>query len=313
MFLCMQRPLECGGGGGGGGDCGWTPGMAVQTLEVGEDDTAVVVAGAAAGAGTEAGTEAALAPCMMKQTGEASAATAAAALDWVPSRGALPRCPLAWPHATSCGTAWRRFVKERGGSGQDGPDRGGGGGGGGCGSGGGGSGGGGGTCPNTPDDELTRRSDKEHFAHSRRLMRLLRRARGLLGYAAGNGSEDAAVDMMPAVGNDGEGLERVHERIVRDGTVCPCARAGLIVVWRSNGDGSGGGGGGDSGGGGGGEREHRHGLHLQDSLSLHVTAPPSPLPLPVAFDIVPRVQEVRSGRLPATSSNICTALLSGFK
>lgn len=147
---------------------------------------------------------------------------------WVPSRGAMPRCPLAWPHATSCCTAWRRLT-------------------------------GGIHAPSTTDqsDAVSRRAEKEHIAHARRLLRLLRRARASQRLSERPPRDTGAGESTSPDGPGGGGHaaplafdvreltppasgERTHpssvtslERVVRDGTVCPCARAGLVVARRA--------------------------------------------------------------------------------
>ena len=232
----------------------------------------------------------------------------------------MPRCPLAWPHATSCGAAWRRLIAlesaKNDGGGRSGSE----------------SEGEGARNratyrlplnkdPSAEGDALSRRSEKEHLGHSRRLLRLLRRARssaargraieylpgsepgpesGVVG--AGSKQPHATTTTQTTVthvdssegGNteteEGAGgafafafeelaniigdppLERLKEEVVRDGTVCPCARSGLVVVWgtppvrlTSTVGGSGGvrrgemvgGGGGGGGGGSGGNSSGR--------------------------------------------------------
>ena len=141
-----------------------------------------------------------------------------------------PRCLLAWPHAATCEVAWHDYLRARvanagvtrtthGGEREDAGERG-----------------------SEKQKHLTKRatrarSDREHVAAQRRALRSLRRAR-VAAYAAyasrteerhaRHGTEESSVEMLAPFDAvvDGVVTETVdaEERVVRDGSLCPCAR-----------------------------------------------------------------------------------------
>ena len=146
-----------------------------------------------------------------------------------------PRCLLAWPHAATCEVAWHDYLRARvanagvtrtthGGEREDAGERG-----------------------SEKQKHLTKRatrarSDREHVAAQRRALRSLRRAR-VAAYAAyasrteerhaRHGTEESSVEMLAPFDAvvDGVVTETVdaEERVVRDGSLCPCARVGVVA------------------------------------------------------------------------------------
>ena len=146
-----------------------------------------------------------------------------------------PRCLLAWPHAATCEVAWHDYLRARvanagvtrtthGGEREDAGERG-----------------------SEKQKHLTKRatrarSDREHVAAQRRALRSLRRAR-VAAYAAyasrteerhaRHGTEESSVEMLAPFDAvvDGVVTETVdaEERVVRDGSLCPCARIGVVA------------------------------------------------------------------------------------
>ena len=116
-----------------------------------------------------------------------------------------PRCPLGWPHDTSCAAAWRRSVRV-------GDDE---------------------TIPG--DGVGDDRAEREHVGMCRRLLRVLRRAR-TLDDDDDDDDETAAGPSASSMAMDGDPTARVAvreiETIVRDGTACACARVGVVTASR---------------------------------------------------------------------------------
>ena len=121
-----------------------------------------------------------------------------------------PRCPLGWPHDTSCAAAWRRRVRV-------GDDE---------------------TIPG--DDAGDARDEREHLGICRRLLRVLRRARTLDDdegeETTASKSTSTAGPSASSMAMDGDPTARVAVRdlevIVRDGTACACARVGVVTASR---------------------------------------------------------------------------------
>ena len=138
-----------------------------------------------------------------------------------------PRCLLAWPHAATCEAAWYDYLRARiadagvarttGGEREDEGERGG---------------------EKHAMKRATRaRSDREHVAAQRRALRSLRRAR-VAAYASRTenarlGADDSSTEMLAPFDAVAEGAvtETVdaEEEIARDGSLCPCARVGVVA------------------------------------------------------------------------------------
>jgi 18S rRNA (guanine1575-N7)-methyltransferase len=126
-----------------------------------------------------------------------------------------PRCPLAWPHAATCELAWRRFARANARTRESSNG-----------------------CSEEDDDPLrdvdamTRtRCDREHLAVQRRALRSLRRARTARRNAPATGTNQILAWDLDTE-RDGVFTEVIEEILVRDGTLCPCARLGVVTSVR---------------------------------------------------------------------------------
>ena len=136
-----------------------------------------------------------------------------------------PRCLLAWPHAATCEAAWHDYVTNAEGEAERS------------------------TQKNAMKRATRARSDREHVAAQRRALRSLRRAR-VAAYAsraenagtrtrtrtrgADVSSTFSSIGMLApfdAAGPGGTATETfdAEEDIARDGSVCPCARVGVVA------------------------------------------------------------------------------------
>ena len=128
-----------------------------------------------------------------------------------------PRCLLAWPHAATCEAAWHDSLRAFRTSEKQ-------------------------KQKHELKSSTRARSDREHVAAQRRALRSLRRAR-VAAYAAyasrteerhaRHGTEESSVEMLAPFDAvvDGVVTETVdaEERVVRDGSLCPCARVGVVA------------------------------------------------------------------------------------
>ena len=128
-----------------------------------------------------------------------------------------PRCLLAWPHAATCEAAWHDYVTNAEGEAERS------------------------TQKNAMKRATRARSDREHVAAQRRALRSLRRAR-VAAYASrvenagtrGTRDVSSSIGMLApfdAAGPGGTVTETfdAEEDIARDGSVCPCARVGVVA------------------------------------------------------------------------------------
>ena len=124
-----------------------------------------------------------------------------------------PRCLLAWPHAATCEAAWHDYLRL--------PER----------------------STHAMKRATRARSDREHVAAQRRALRSLRRARVAAyasrvqnagGFRGADVFSTRSIGMLApfdAAGPGGTVTETfdAEEDIARDGSVCPCARVGVVA------------------------------------------------------------------------------------